>query len=98
VVWDVRVRDDGEDRTVLSTTIRFVAIGAEARARLLGAWDVVGPFAAGLAQRSLGAVKRLAEDEPAQARAVRPAQPPVARRRPASRRRGAGALRVAVGA
>jgi hypothetical protein len=61
VIWDVRVKNDPDAGTYVSTTTRFVATDDAARERLRGAWRVLGPMAADLAKRTLASIKHVAE-------------------------------------
>jgi hypothetical protein len=63
VVWDARVQARGENGTVISTTVRFIATDGTSRQRLRASWALVGPVSAGIAARALAAVKRIAEED-----------------------------------
>jgi hypothetical protein len=60
-IWDVRVKGDGDGGSYVSTTVRFVATDAAARAELRAAWRLLGPISADLARRALASLKRIAE-------------------------------------
>jgi hypothetical protein len=62
VIWDVKVADDGERGSYVTTTTRFVATDESARERLRSAWRVLGPMSADLARRALASIKRAAEN------------------------------------
>jgi hypothetical protein len=72
MLWDLRVEPGAGDGALLSTTRRFIATDDAARARLLGAWGVIGTFAQSLSQRTLTAIKRYAEDRDDFGHATRP--------------------------
>ena len=62
VIWDVRIRPDGLEGAVLSSTRRFTATDDAARARLLDGWGVIGTVAKSVSRRILATVERHAEE------------------------------------
>jgi len=62
LIWDIRAQPGALAGSLLSTTTRLLATDEETRARLLAAWGIVGPLVAGLARRTLAAVRAHAEE------------------------------------
>jgi len=63
IAWDVTVRPETEDATLVSISLHATASDEATRARLLESWPVIGSVAELHAQRLLHRIEVLAEDE-----------------------------------
>jgi len=62
VIWSVEVQPI-EAGSLLSLTVRFAATDEVTRARLLAAWQLIGPASASVAQRALATLKADAQED-----------------------------------
>jgi hypothetical protein len=63
IIWDLRVKPDGDGGTYLSSTRRFVASDDSARADFRSSWRPIRLSADAIARRTLRAIKHVAEEE-----------------------------------